>query len=543
MIEDHMITVRPRKTVPALLLAFAFALLTLGGVPASGHAEVTAFKQAIAEAAARDKDIASFYRDNGYNTIWTGRSDIERDRRAQLLRYLADAEAHGLPVARYDAEGLKARMQAARTPRDLGVLEVEISRVFLRFSRDLQTGILVPSRVDSRIEREVPYRDRSSYLVEFAESSPAGFFRALPPQTAEYAALMKEKLRLERLLTRGGWGPQVPGGKLEMGKSGNSVALLRNRLIAMGYLGRTNSQTYDAEMKEAVQQFQMAHGLEPDGVAGKGTLDEINVQVERRLQSVIVAMERERWMNRDRGERHVVVNIPDFTARIVDHGKVTFETRAVVGAATSDRTTPEFSDVMEFMVVNPSWYVPRSIVTKEYLPMLRRNPNAVSHIEITDRAGRTVNRGAVNFAQYTAGNFPFAMRQPPSRSNALGLVKFMFPNPHNIYLHDTPAKSLFARESRAFSHGCIRLADPFDFAYALLARQTDDPKGKFHSVLSTGRETRLQIERPIPVHIDYRTAFADNKGRMQYRRDVYGRDGRIWNALANAGVALSAVQG
>ncbi len=538
-----MITVRPRKTVPALFLAFAIALLTLGGVPGSGHAEVTAFKQAIAEAAARDKDIASFYRDNGYNTIWTGRSDIERDRRAQLLRYLADAEAHGLPVARYDAEGLKARMQAARTPRDLGVLEVEISRVFLRFSRDMQTGILVPSRVDSRIEREVPYRDRSSYLVEFAESSPAGFFRALPPQTAEYAALMKEKLRLERLLTRGGWGPQVPGGKLEMGKSGNSVALLRNRLIAMGYLGRTNSQTYDAEMKEAVQQFQMAHGLEPDGVAGKGTLDEINVQVERRLQSVIVAMERERWMNRDRGERHVVVNIPDFTARIVDHGKVTFETRAVVGAATSDRTTPEFSDVMEFMVVNPSWYVPRSIVTKEYLPMLRRNPNAVSHIEITDRAGRTVNRGAVNFAQYTAGNFPFAMRQPPSRSNALGLVKFMFPNPHNIYLHDTPAKSLFARESRAFSHGCIRLADPFDFAYALLARQTDDPKGKFHSVLSTGRETRLQIERPIPVHIDYRTAFADNKGRMQYRRDVYGRDGRIWNALANAGVALSAVQG
>ena len=538
-----MITVRPRKTVPALFLAFAIALLTLGGVPGSGHAEVMAFKQAIAEAAARDKDIASFYRDNGYNTIWTGRSDIERDRRAQLLRYLGDAEAHGLPVARYDAEGLKARMQAARTPRDLGVLEVEISRVFLRFSRDMQTGILVPSRVDSRIEREVPYRDRSSYLVEFAESSPAGFFRALPPQTAEYAALMKEKLRLERLLTRGGWGPQVPGGKLEMGKSGNSVALLRNRLIAMGYLGRTNSQTYDAEMKEAVQQFQMAHGLEPDGVAGKGTLDEINVQVERRLQSVIVAMERERWMNRDRGERHVVVNIPDFTARIVDHGKVTFETRAVVGAATSDRTTPEFSDVMEFMVVNPSWYVPRSIVTKEYLPMLRRNPNAVSHIEITDRAGRTVNRGAVNFAQYTAGNFPFAMRQPPSRSNALGLVKFMFPNPHNIYLHDTPAKSLFARESRAFSHGCIRLADPFDFAYALLARQTDDPKGKFHSVLSTGRETRLQIERPIPVHIDYRTAFADNKGRMQYRRDVYGRDGRIWNALANAGVALSAVQG
>ncbi len=526
------------RRAAVLLVAICASL----AAPAPGQAEVTALKQAIAEAASRDTDIASFYRANDYGTIWTGPSEIERDRRAQLLRFLADSEQHGLPLSRYDPQGLLSRMQVAGNPRERGQLEVEISRVFLQYARDIQTGLVVPGRVDSRIERQVPYRDRTSYLEEFSTSVPAQFFRTLPPRSTEYAALMKLKVQLQDLMAQGGWGPQVPAGKLEPGQSGNAVAILRNRLIGMGYLDRTNAHVYDAEMKAAVQRFQIAHGLEPDGVVGSDTMQEINTQVEERLQSVFVAMERERWMNRDLGERHIIVNIPDFRAQIIDNGKETFSTRAVVGAARADRPTPEFSDVMEFMVINPSWYVPRSIVTKEYLPMLRQNPNAVSHIEITDRYGRRVNRQAVDFTQYSASNFPFSMRQPPSRGNALGLVKFMFPNPHNIYLHDTPQKNLFSRESRAFSHGCIRLADPFDFAYTLLARQTDDPEGVFHAALNTGRETRVAIEKPVPVHLIYRTAFTDNKGRAQYRRDVYGRDGRVWDALANAGVVLRAVQ-
>ncbi len=180
------------------------------------------------------------------------------------------------------------------------------------------------------------------------------------------------------------------------------------------------------------------------------------------------------------------MNLTDFTARIVDDGKVTFETRSVVGATKSDQRSPEFSDVMEFMVINPTWNVPRSITVKEYLPMLQKNPNAAGHLRIIDSSGQVVNRGAVDFTQYTANTFPFAMKQPPSDGNALGLVKFMFPNKYNIYLHDTPSKSLFGREVRAFSHGCIRLADPFDFAYALLSRQTKDPEALFKSKLATG---------------------------------------------------------
>lgn len=545
MIIAHRAARAPSRLQRAMFVCAAICLAALFNLGSVGpvSAKVTALKQAIAEASARDADIAAFYKANGFKTIWVGKTNRERTRRAQLLRFLERAGDHGLPVARYDPAGLKAQMQAARTARDLGLLEVDISRVFLQYARDVQTGLLVPSRIDKSIVRAVPYRDRASYLVNFAKSSPAGFFKALPPKTTEYTALMKEKLRLEKMLARGGYGPAVPAKSLKPGASGQAVVALRNRLLSMGFVRRSNTQTYDAEIQAAVQQFQLAHGLSADGVVGAGTMKEINASLESRLQSINVAMERERWVNRERGKRHILVNIPDFTAKIIDNGKVTFETRSVVGANRSDRPTPEFSDVMEFMVVNPSWYVPRSIVTKEYLPALKKNAYAVKHIEITDSRGRKVNRGAVDFSQYTERTFPYAMRQPPSRGNALGLVKFMFPNKYNIYLHDTPAKNLFAREVRAYSHGCVRLADPFDFAHALLAKQTNDPKGFFQATLDTGKETRVELKTPVPVHIIYRTAFTTAKGHTQYRRDIYGRDARIWAGLRKAGVALRAVQG
>jgi len=525
-----------------LVLALAMGTIFLA-LPKTAAAQVTAFKQAVAEAAARDADISAFYKANGYKSLWTGRSGRERQRRTALFAALSKAGDHGLPTARYDAGGLQAKMKAVKTERDRGLIEVELSRTFLQYARDLQTGVLVPSRVNKAIVRTVPYRDRTSYLVNFSKSSPNGFFKALPPKTTEYNALMKEKLRMERLLAQGGWGATVPAKSLKPGQSGASVVAMRNRLIAMGFLKRTNTQTYDATVQAAVQQFQLAHGLAADGVVGAGTMKELNTGVQERLQSIIVAMERERWVNQERGKRHVLVNLPDFTAKIVDNGKVTFSTRSVVGANKQDRPTVEFSDVMEFMVVNPSWYVPRSIVVGEYLPALQRDPNAVRHIEITDSRGRRVDRSTADFSQYSARSFPYAMRQPPSKGNALGLVKFMFPNPHNIYLHDTPAKNLFARESRAYSHGCVRLADPFDFAYALLAKQESKPETYFQSVLATGRETRVDLKNPVPVHIIYRTAFTTPKGHTQYRRDVYGRDAQIWRALSKAGVALRAVQG
>lgn len=524
------------------LIALFGVVFILMGAPV--QAQVTAFKQAVAEAASPDDQIAAFYRASDYQPLWTGEGEQFVARRAALMQALNAVDLHGLPAARYDVDGLMAAMRDARTTRDLGTIEVTLSRRFAQYARDVQKGMLIPSKIDDGLVRKVVYRDAADYLNGLEKSTdPSAYMRSLPPKSREYRALMKEKIGLEALIRAGGWGRGVPSGKYKPGQSGPSVVALRDRLITLGYLSPSASATYDVNLQKAVRDFQSSHGLEADGVAGATTIDEINKLASARLQSVIVAMERERWLPENRGKRHVLVNLADFHAQIVDDGLVTFRTRSVIGKNQGDRRSPEFSDVMELMVINPSWYVPRSIVVKEYLPQLQRNPNAVSHINITDRQGRVVNRSTMDFSQFTRRNFPFAMTQPPSNRNALGLVKFLFPNKYNIYLHDTPSKSLFGREKRDFSHGCIRLQDPFDFAYALLARQSDDPVGMFQKILKSGKETEVRLEQPIPVHLIYRTAFTTMQGGIEYRRDVYGRDAKIWKALTLAGVELPVVQG
>lgn len=532
-----------RYVIGVLAAAALLAGVMTGPDGARADSHDAAFRQAVAVAAARDPDVAEHYRDIGYHPIWTGEGDTNRARRQALVQALSQAALHGLPEARYDLDGLMAQMSQVRSLRDLGQVEVSLTRAYLDYARDVQSGVLVPARIDNDIKREVTDRPAAVHLDALMTGAPHRVMRALPPQTNEYARLMKEKLRLERLIEAGGWGPTVPAETLEPGEGGPAVIALRDRLAAMGYFGRGASGTYDAQLQSAVRAFQQAHGLETDGVAGPATIRALNRSAGDRLRSVIVAMERERWLPTDRGARHVLVNLTDFSARIIDDDALTFRTRAVIGKNSRGRRSPEFSDEMDHMVINPTWHVPRSIVVTEYLPQMQRNPNALSHLKLYTRDGREVNRGAVDFSAYSARSFPFAMKQPPSSRNALGLVKFMFPNQYNIYLHDTPEKALFDRPMRAFSHGCIRLQQPFDFAYELLSRQEADPEGFFHSTLNTGRETHVRLDRHVPVHIIYRTAITQARGRTEYREDVYGRDARIWDALNKAGVSLAMVQG
>jgi L,D-transpeptidase YcbB len=504
-------------------------------------AEATPFSYSLASSASEDDAIASWYRETDYKTLWTGAADA--DRRAAFFEAISTARAHGLPVQRYDAEALMAAFRSAETEADRGRVEVAMTRAYLQWARDLSSGVLEPKTVDPTIVREIAVEDPKILLSRLALGEPRDVMAKLLPTSSVYVQLMKAKMRLEAQIAAGGWGSEVPQAALAPDASGPAVVALRDRLVQMGYLAPSASQTFDRAMQAAVQQFQIDHGLTADGIASLGTIGEINVPAEERLKSVLVAMERERWMDIDRSVRHVWVNQPDFTAKIMDHGKAVFQTRAVIGKTDPDQRTPEFSDEMEHMVINPSWGVPRSIIVNEYLPLLQRNPNAVGHLQVVDSRGRVVPRGAVNFAAYTARTFPFALRQPPSDGNALGKVKFMFPNPHNIYLHDTPSKSLFSEEVRAYSHGCIRLADPFDFAHALLSVQSAAAEEEFDTHLKTDRETTVKLLKTLPVHLVYFTAYPTSKGRIAYRRDIYGRDAALYRALSEAGVALGGVQG
>lgn len=536
-----MMTSAVRKHGRAALVAVLMggAAMATAMVPASVQAQaIDGFTQAIAEAAADDPALAGFYAGRAYAPLWTTGADAAR--RAALFGAIDAAPAQGLPAARYDGAALRARFTTIRTERERGLLEVAVSKAFLTYAHDVSNGVLEPKKIDAGLVREVPRQDPAALIAGFAAADePARFLRELAPKSPQYAWLVKARLEIAGQIANGGWGERVAARRLGPGDEGAAVVALRDRLQKMGYLGRSATAQFDSALQQAVQDYQFDLGLKADGVADAATLAEINRPPEERLQSVLVALERLRWMNGlDLGRRHIWVNITDFTARIIDDGKQTFETVTVVGQNQSDRRTPEFSDQMEMMVINPSWSVPRSITVKEYLPMMQRNPNAAGHIQLVDSRGRAVPRSAVNFAAYTAKNFPFAMKQPPSDGNALGLVKFLFPNPYNIYLHDTPSKSLFQKEVRAFSHGCVRVGRPFELAYALLARQVDDPEAYFQKVLRSRAETTVKLQEPVPVHLVYFTAWPDAQGRMEYRHDVYGRDAALFAALVKAGVEL-----
>ncbi len=511
--------------------------VTAAAAPVWAGTLISAFAQAVSAAAQDNETLANFYRNRNYATLWTGVAD--QDRRQNLLAAFETAPAHGLPSVRYDADALRALFAAARTEGDVGRLEVAMSKAYLAFVRDLSSGALEPGSVESGIKREVLRPDPAMVLFAASKDGFDGFLAALPPAAPEYARLMKEKFALEAVVAAGGYGPKVAVAALTQGETGAGVVQLRDRLVTLRYLAPSFTQTYDAGVAEAVQRFQLDHGLPADGTADARTVEALNVEADARLKSVVVAMERLRWMgSAPRGARHIWVNMPDFFARVIDNGKVTFKTRVVIGKVGKDFESPEFSDSMQFMVVNPSWSVPRSITVKEYLPMMKRNANAQGQLQVIDRAGRVVPRSAIDFAAYTPQNFPYALRQPPSDGNALGKVKFMFPNPHNIYLHDTPSKSLFDKQVRAFSHGCIRVGAPFDLAYFLLTPQSDDPQGLFRSHLNSGRESVVNFATPIPVHLVYFTAWPTEQGTIGYLNDVYGRDALIYRALAEAGVVL-----
>ena len=524
-----------RSLLVSLSLVFVHALSPVA------EAQTAAFTQSLAATASSDEAVAEWYRKTGYDTLWTGADDAAR--RSAFLVAIATAKDHGLPVARYDAAALTAALRAAETEGDRGRVEVEMTRAYLAWARDLTSGALEPKAVDGGILREINRIDPQVLLTRIANGDPEAVLDWLEPKSQAYLQLMKAKFGLEAQIAAGGWGEPVPVASLAPGDTGPAVIALRDRLMRMGYLAPTAAASYDRALQAAVTAFQLNHGLTADGTAGESTIIEINLAPEARLKSVIVAMERERWMDVDRSVRHIWVNLPDFRARIFEGGKVVFETRVVIGKNVPDQRSPEFSDEMEHMVINPSWGVPRSIIVKEYLPLLQQNPNAVGHLQVVDGRGRVVSRGSVNFAAYNARNFPFALRQPPSDGNALGKVKFMFPNPYNIYLHDTPSKSLFDKEVRAYSHGCIRVADPFDLAHALLSVQSDNAEAEFEHDLETGNETTVKLQQKVPVHLVYFTAYPDAKGRITYRRDIYGRDAALFEALAAAGVELAGVQG
>ncbi len=496
---------------------------------------------AVTRAGHRAKTIQAFYASTNYEPVWIGKNN--NNRRTALLAALRSSGDQGLPVSRYKIAQLDNAFSALDTA-NAGATELMATKIYLQYAHDLSSGAVNPRKIDKDLDINRPLRSDQNLLEAFVKSSPAQFLQALAPSSKEYRLLLAEKKTLERDLNASGGAVDIPRRLLKKGSYGKSVVLLRQRLTAMGYGDLGKAPKYDNDLKAAVIKFQKTNGLSADGVAGRSTIARLNQGPKQKLIKVLVNLERERWMNFPRGDRNVLVNQASYTVYLYDRGRVSYQTRAIIGTKARDRRTPEFYDEITHMVVNPTWHVPRSIAGKEYLPKLRKDPTILArqNMVMISATGKRINPANLDLSQYTKDNFPFDLSQRPSAGNALGRVKFMFPNKFNVYLHDTPTKNLFGRDRRAFSHGCVRIQNPYDFAYKLLEKQTPDPEGAFAAWLKTGKEQYVNLAQPVPIYLTYRTAYFGVASEPSYYPDIYGRDKEVFKALSKAGVSLGAVQ-
>jgi murein L,D-transpeptidase YcbB/YkuD len=487
--------------------------------------------------AGADKDtwsaVQKFYGDREQTFAWVA-ANGPTEKTEQAIAALRSASTHGLdPAAYQEPELTKLHAElAALDEKDpnraaqLASLEVRLTTSLLALGRDVAIGRVKPESIDSLWKHQRKLPDLVSALQTAANDNPASYLDAVRPSHPEYKALQDAMVSLRGQATKG-W-PTIPRATLKIGQWNPAVAPLRQRLATSGYLpaqAATDSAHFDADVENAVRAFQTAHGLKESGSLDAPTLTALNVPLDARIQQVAMNLERWRWMPDDLGDRHFLVNVPYFHLFAREQGKSVLDIRVVVGKRGNE--TPLFSDVMETVVFSPYWNIPDSIATEETMPALARDPNylARNNMEVVGANGKVVSPEAVPWGNPDALR-AYSFRQRPGSDNALGYVKFLFPNAHNVYLHDTPADALFRRIGRAFSHGCVRVEEPEVLAQYVLRDQSEWTPERIVSAMRAGTERHVKLPQPIPVHIVYFTAWVDENGGVHFQDDVYGYDAK-----------------
>jgi L,D-transpeptidase YcbB len=519
--------------------------------PPSGPPRLTGGEATPLEAGGRPlrspAAVRRFYETRGFALAWSTESGVGAEAQP-LIDAVAGAGAEGLDPHAYHLEALRresARAAAAGgrrlEPRLRAELDLLLSDAFLTLAGHLAAGRVEPRRVHpSWTLPERPAEPVASLERALAGEGVARVLGELRPRAPEYPALRDALARYRARVEEGGWAAIPAGRTLRTGDRDERVGLLRRRLEAEGFLpgdpGSAGSAgPVDADLEAAVRRFQRLRGLEEDGAVGPGTLAALNVPADRRLAQLELALERLRWLPDDLGERHVRVDLPGFRMELVEDGRVVLAMRVIGGQPTRWRT-PVFSGTMNAVVLSPYWNIPPSIAADEVIPAFRRDPQHLARNEIRVLTGagaqeREVSPRAVDWTRASAAGSPYRLRQDPGPRNPLGGVKFVFPNRHNVYLHDTPNRTLFERADRALSHGCIRLERPLDLAEHLLGSQPGWTRERIVSTIAARREVRVALARPVPVHILYRTAWIAEEGELHFRDDLYGHDRTLESAL------------
>jgi murein L,D-transpeptidase YcbB/YkuD len=484
-------------------------------------------------------ELAEFYDDREYLPAWHDASGLTSAGRRMIER-LENAEEHGLRASDYaidlpsgtDEDELEAQAR----------LDIALSLETMRYVRDLHEGRVRPGDVGLRLEVTHHHPILSDELEKIVSASSLDeALDAFAPPYAAYWRLKKALARYRALAKSDEWRRLPDDRALEPNDTYADVALLRHRLQQTGDLTETpesSGDRYDEALVEAVKRFQTRHSINADGVIGKRTFDALNTPWSTRVAQLVASMERWRWVSEPLSGSMILINIPEFILRGIEidgnEQRTTFSSRVIVGQHYADLRTPLFSGVLEYLDFHPYWNVPMSIIRKEMSDEIQEPGYLAQHgyqiVRDTSLEAEPLPETPSNIASVLAGTL--RLRQKPGPGNALGPVKFVFPNDYSVFLHSTPARYLFRKDERAFSHGCIRVEDAIDLAEWVLRGQDGWDRKRINEALAKKVTTRVSIERPISVHILYLTAYvSEETGDVHFGHDVYGLDAELQRAL------------
>jgi murein L,D-transpeptidase YcbB/YkuD len=504
--------------------------------------------------APRWKLVRQVYRDRKYRPLWMDGRRVGGDGR-DLIETLCHAEREGLRVSDYDLAGLRTALERLNgrkgaLPAELAALDLRLTSLFIDYGADLLAGRLDPSAVDNGWYIRAR---RASIDSSLRAALRAGDFddmvSPLRPRQREYRDLLGALADYRKIAAQGDW-PRVPAGeRLRLGDRGPRVAALKERLRASGDLGAPAKAkpVYDAKVAAAVGRFQQRHGIPEDSAVGPATLAALNVSAATRVRQIELNLERYRWLPSDFGKRYILVNIPDYQLYAYDDGKEVLRMRVIVGEEYGN-ATPVFADSMTYLVFRPHWEIPSRILVDEVIPRVRENIYYLAEhgYEVVDTKSHAVvaDPSTIDWSDVDTTDLQFRVRQKSGDGNALGRVKFMFPNQFDIYLHDTPRDDLFDRPRRTLSHGCVRVEDPLRLAGYVLAPEGWWSETKIRDAMAPGDSTEtgtpltVGLKHPVPVYLVYLTAFVRD-GQLNFRDDPYGKDrqalGRMGKPSAEAG--------
>jgi murein L,D-transpeptidase YcbB/YkuD len=490
-------------------------------------------KQVIADLL--DDEANKVYHSFNYHLIWIHGGAISKQGR-DLLEILANARKDGLKNSEY---GYPNILLADTLLKTLGVKNLDfpllvvrtdlmLTRAFLDYSQDLYSGRVNPALLADEWDITTRQMNFSALLIDAIRNNAVKqLIAALRPHNSQYYQLSKELLRLEAIASSVGW-PQIPYfEKLRPGDTSIIIPLIRQYLSVTGYYSYLNANdsscVYGADMELAIKKFQQRNGFTSDGVLGKDTRAAMLTPIEGRISQLQINMDRLRWLPDTLGFRYITVNIPEFKLRFYEGNKMVNDMRVIVGKI--ETSTPLLIDSIKYIVFSPEWNVPRSIAIKEMLPRLKSDPGYFSknHFKIF-KGKNEVQPDSVDWSEYDEDNFPFSLLQEPGKNNALGSIKFIFPNTQNIYLHGTPSGYLFGRDSRDMSHGCIRIERPGELAVWLLKNNKEFNKDSVQSYMNKETSKVISLRDRVPVYFFYQTAWVDEDGFLNFRKDIYGYD-------------------